>query len=500
MSAAPSPQVPTEPVPASTGAAAPVAKKDGDEEGPDVFSTVFSNHAPQHVLDGAVGGVGDVVKGLALGVGCLGASTYAGIKGGTASSVASGIAAGAAGFLGMTLYGTYRGVKRVVQGVANTGDAINAAADGDKLWDEETQAFVRIDVSTQVSCLPTTDDDIFDQAKMEMLRNKKSGDADASAHAAEGTTGSQPQQRSSSHYDVLGVSTTATRDEIRKAYTKKALLLHPDKNPLPQAAVEFQAVAEAYRILSNEVLRLRYDSGDDSSSNQADGSHQHSGDEDVNPLEELCAGRAFHPWIGRLRYLLYMHPNMKFSTALLKEYQKRRRVRVAHHLIRLLSAPIPAACVTEARPMIEDMMATSRIGAQLVLVMATEYMIAVRHDGQSAPLREVDRMFTDACSSISNVASIASTASRTAYKAYRKTVEEGDMFQLVLAACTGEVQETAAMAAKYALIDCSASEDERKRRAVNLKALAESMLEAANARLPAEAPPVPRVADFNASA
>ena len=34
-----------------------------------------------------------------------------------------------------------------------------------------------------------------------------------------------------SHYEVLGVATSATKAEIRKAYRHKALLYHPDKNP-----------------------------------------------------------------------------------------------------------------------------------------------------------------------------------------------------------------------------------------------------------------------------
>lgn len=464
-------------------------QKTEDDSVGDVFGSVFSSQTPQHLVDGLAGGAVDVIKGVALGVGCLGASTYAGVQSGSMGSVATGVATGVFGLLGMSLYGGFRGVQKVFQGTMNTGGALQAAADGDKIWDEGCKEFVRIDVSVLAAHLPPTDDDIFDAAKLEMLHNKKpsrpndnveeSGPQQGEEQINTSTTTSV---RRKSLYDCLGVSATAPRDEIRKAYTKKALLLHPDKNPNPQAAAEFQAVAEAYRVLSNEVLRARYDAND-TTSPSADGGAHHSGDSDVNPLEELCAGRGFQPWIGRLRYLLYMHPNMKFSAKLIAQYQSRKRVRVAQFLVRLLSASSPDQCLAEARPLIDDMLSTSKIGHQLILLMAAEYANAVRHFSQSAVMREMDRMVTGTLTSLSNAATIASAAGRTALKAYRKTVEEGDMFQLVLAACAGEVQETAALAAKYALIDASASVEERQRRAANLGALSTAMSEAANARL-----------------
>ena len=61
-------------------------------------------------------------------------------------------------------------------------------------------------------------------------------------------------------YDVLAVKPDATPNEIKKAYYKKAQVLHPDKNPgNDQAKAQFQAVGEAYQILSDEQLRANYD-------------------------------------------------------------------------------------------------------------------------------------------------------------------------------------------------------------------------------------------------
>jgi molecular chaperone DnaJ len=61
-------------------------------------------------------------------------------------------------------------------------------------------------------------------------------------------------------YDILGISKSATAPEIKKAYRKKAIEFHPDKNPGDNAAEEkFKKAAEAYETLSNAQKKARYD-------------------------------------------------------------------------------------------------------------------------------------------------------------------------------------------------------------------------------------------------
>lgn len=62
------------------------------------------------------------------------------------------------------------------------------------------------------------------------------------------------------YYEVLGISKSATKAEIKKAYRKMAIKYHPDKNPDDSKAEEkFKLAAEAYEVLSDENKKARYD-------------------------------------------------------------------------------------------------------------------------------------------------------------------------------------------------------------------------------------------------
>tara|TARA_B100001063_G_scaffold236554_1_gene256469 strand:- start:1708 stop:2820 length:1113 start_codon:yes stop_codon:yes gene_type:complete len=61
-------------------------------------------------------------------------------------------------------------------------------------------------------------------------------------------------------YEILGVSKSASESEIKKAYRKKAIKYHPDKNPGDSQAEEnFKKAAEAYEVLGNKEKRSKYD-------------------------------------------------------------------------------------------------------------------------------------------------------------------------------------------------------------------------------------------------
>uniref|UniRef100_A0A1A9ZNX8 J domain-containing protein n=1 Tax=Glossina pallidipes TaxID=7398 RepID=A0A1A9ZNX8_GLOPL len=70
-----------------------------------------------------------------------------------------------------------------------------------------------------------------------------------------------PEQLSKiNYYEVLGVGTDAAEPEIRRAYRKKALLCHPDKNPgNPKATELFHDITKALEILTDTDAREAFD-------------------------------------------------------------------------------------------------------------------------------------------------------------------------------------------------------------------------------------------------
>ncbi|MDZ7787377.1 MAG: J domain-containing protein [Halofilum sp. (in: g-proteobacteria)] len=89
-----------------------------------------------------------------------------------------------------------------------------------------------------------------------------------------------------SHYHTLGVRRDASQAEIRSAYRTKARELHPDRNPDRDTTAQFQAVQNAYEVLSDPARRSSYDSTLDSDSDSGSASGGSGGDE---PL-------AIEPW------------------------------------------------------------------------------------------------------------------------------------------------------------------------------------------------------------
>ncbi len=65
--------------------------------------------------------------------------------------------------------------------------------------------------------------------------------------------------RKKDYYDILGVDKTSNDDEIRRAYKKLAVKLHPDKNNSENAEEAFKKVAHAFSVLSNQQKRQNYD-------------------------------------------------------------------------------------------------------------------------------------------------------------------------------------------------------------------------------------------------
>ena len=61
------------------------------------------------------------------------------------------------------------------------------------------------------------------------------------------------------HYAALGLRSSATLADIKKAFRQQAALHHPDRNPAADAASRFRRVQEAYDVLADTDKRTAYD-------------------------------------------------------------------------------------------------------------------------------------------------------------------------------------------------------------------------------------------------
>ncbi|CUG93098.1 DNA-J chaperone, putative [Bodo saltans] len=137
--------------------------------------------------------------------------------------------------------------------------------------------------------LPT--ETLRDYGMRRVSKNKNSREKNNTKYDSPNKKSQKPTR---THYDTMGISSDASEKEIKTAYKKMAVKLHPDRNPSKTAHEDFDELTKAYRVLSNPQKRKKYDlAGDDGV--------EDTGAKKREGVRALFGGDLVYPLLGDVR-------------------------------------------------------------------------------------------------------------------------------------------------------------------------------------------------------
>lgn len=146
--------------------------------------------------------------------------------------------------------------------LGNLQDAVSDCTNALKINDKYTKALIK-----RARCYYELEN--FEESVKDYEAAYKMDKSNEIKHALKDAKLQLKKSKRKDYYKILGISKTATEDEIKKAYRKRALIHHPDRHAnasdeeKKDQEKKFKEVGEAYTVLSDPAKRSRYDNGQD---------------------------------------------------------------------------------------------------------------------------------------------------------------------------------------------------------------------------------------------
>ena len=336
-------------------------------------------------------------------------------------------------------------------------------------WDGKARAWVKdnlVDEAATMEGIPDDDDDILRTAHEDTPSSVESGGAGG------GGTGVKEVE----YYDALGVPPDADEKKIKRAYYVSARRWHPDRNDSAEAKAKFQAVGEAYQVLSDPNLRKVYDQkGKDGLS----GDKTEASTDQVDPslvFAMLFGSDAFDSYVGRLGVVTQTMAGDPRETGIdgrhMMELERRRVVRLALRLRDRIQKYVDGeedAAKAEWRAAAKELVDV-RYGEDILHILGATYRLSTAHcagtwgEGIEAKREGNKRNVEAMMAAMEGAQNVQGGGDEDELPSYIEL-----MWSVTVIDITSTIREVIFKV----LLDSSVGEDVRKRRAEAVRALAD---------------------------
>uniref|UniRef100_A0A7S0ZZJ6 J domain-containing protein n=1 Tax=Noctiluca scintillans TaxID=2966 RepID=A0A7S0ZZJ6_NOCSC len=216
------------------------------KEAGDAFGEVFSVQAPRDVFAGLWSGTKCMLTGVGLAISCLIAQPLEGFRDSGLFGGLRGLTLGLCSGFFFSLTGFCTGLFQTFRGAVNTPRAICAVSQG-LCWDSEVRSWN-----------PPSVYSLAEEAARVLVEDEDSSSTERDDGRSNGHT--HRSVADMHYYDQLQLHPGASQQEVRRAYFHMSKKWHPDKTSAQGAKERFQAISEAYQVLSDPDRRRAYDS------------------------------------------------------------------------------------------------------------------------------------------------------------------------------------------------------------------------------------------------